>query len=248
METATQNVYFKFLQEKEASALIAQGMREKNPKLRFFGTYSSYVHQAVDYIIEKYYTGGEIAITYMIDACTKVAEVYDAFSFFHHLRVTNSKYYERTGTVFGTITEEIYPDMNPNFKKDIIAVGELTEDYEDGDSDPYPTAGGYRQWKALKGTRVVYIMNTNLSVHACFLSNCMVDHYNNNFAGVSTGGGTTNYKIGERTALRGLTLGREFLDKGWKKSKLSADVKIIDADKALQLCAENHPDFIGLIR
>ena len=248
--TEVKPVNFKFLQAPEASRLIAQGMREKNEKLRFFGSFSSHVFQAVDYIIEKYYQSGEIAVGYMVSACTTVAKVVDAYQFFYHLIRTNQRFYEQRNIIFAPVPDGVYPNMKPDFEDDVIALGELTDDYEDSDPDPYQTAGGYRNWKALKGTSVVYKLSKDLSVYAVFLSNCMVDHYNNNFGGLSTGGGTTNYKIGERTELRGIRLGREFLDKGYTKTNANfkADIIIIDAEKAFRLCAKFQPDFADIIR
>lgn len=236
----TKTVSFNFLQEKEACELIADGIKSKEEKLRFFGDYIGHIMDAVSFIVEKFYQGGKIEIKYMVDACAKAAKIYDMFSFFEHLIRTNKDHYERGGVYFMSAGD--------SDSKTLFAIGELLEDYDDSDKDPYETAGGYRGWKALKGTKVEYHLNPDLSVSATFESNCLVDHYNNNFFGNSTGGGTTNYKIGERTGKRTALLGREFLDSGWKKAIIKAKVVAIDADKALKLCGEYHPEFIGTIR
>lgn len=238
METKTVN--FRFLQEKEACELIADGIKNKNEKLQFFGDYSGHILDAVSFIIQTFYQGGEINVKYMVDACAAAARIRDMFAFFTHLIRTNLDWYERQGIVFGPMADDVKPG--------VFAIGELLEDYDDSDPDPYQTAGGYRSWKALKGTRVEYSLNRDLSVSACFESNCLVDHYNNNICGVSTGGGTTNYKPGERVAKRSAQLGREFLDSGWKKTEFKAKVLAIDAEKALKMCGEYHPEFIGAIR
>ena len=99
-----------------------------------------------------------------------------------------------------------YPkDSNDNQLDHYIGKGVLLEDYCDSDNDPYETAGGFRNWKALKGIEVKYYLNSDLTINVRFDSNCLIDHYNNNIAGLSTGGGTTRYKIGDRVERRSAT-------------------------------------------
>ena len=114
----------------------------------------------------------------------------------------------------------------------IIGYVELTEDFKDEDNDPYETAGGYRIWKALKGTIASIHLNKDLSATLKFDSNCMVDHYNNNYAGVSTGGGTTEYQIGERVAKRCIQVDTKGLfSKNWTKMPIKT--------KAISVCKNN---------
>lgn len=118
--------------------------------------------------------------------------------------------------------------VNDN-SKHIFAEGILNEDYYDDDKDPYVTAGGYRKWKATKGERCYYSLNRDLSIDISFNSNCMIDHYNNNIGGVSTGGGTTTYDEGDRVERRFVTgIGREFTYKNWKKCPIDATVTKLD--------------------
>ena len=83
----------------------------------------------------------------------------------------------------------------------VFAVGRLTEDTNTSDDDPYETAGGYRGYLSKKGTSVYFKMGLN-GVYLSFEGSCTIDHYNNNFYGKSTGGGTTEYKYGERVETR----------------------------------------------
>ena len=97
-----------------------------------------------------------------------------------------------------TIFEEIECTCEDDY---VFAVGRLTEDTKTSDNDPYQTAGGYRGYLSKKGTPVYFKMDLN-GVTLSFEGSCMVDHYNNNIGGVSTGGGTTEYKYGERVETR----------------------------------------------
>jgi hypothetical protein len=152
--------------------------------------------------------------------------------FFFNLEERNKGWYEDMGVKFVNCTSD---------EATLIAIGKLDEDFCDTDPDCYETAGGYRAWKALAGTSVKYYLNKDLTVTAKFESNCEVDHYNNNFFGVSTGGGTKNYKIGDRVEIRSVNLGREFLDKNWKNTEFKATVKKIDTGKVNGLINEFHP-------
>jgi hypothetical protein len=88
---------------------------------------------------------------------------------------------------------------------------------------------------------VEYHLQSDLSIRLVFDSNCEIDHYNNNFFGKSTGGGTTNYEIGERVEKRSVTLGREAFDKSWKSAPIKASVRKIDPDKIKGLIEKFQP-------
>ncbi len=212
-------------------SVIAEGIRENEESLQFFGSYEGHVFEAMDYIIDKYHeiNSGRITTSMMFKAIEKVAKIYEMAKLFERLEVRQDGSFKNI-----TCTSE---------EKTLFAVGVLDEDYKDGDPDPYETAGGYRSWIAKAGTPVFYYMNADLSVRAVFDSNCVIDHYNNNFFGVSTGNGTTNYQIGERIEKRSVRLERVFIDPTWTKTDFKATVKKIDIKKAQNLCAEFVPEF-----
>lgn len=212
-------------------ALIADGIKSGDDELRWFSTAKSAIFNAIDYIVQNFHTtnSGRVTIGMLYDALEKVAKIYEMMQFFSHLRPKNFMKEEQLGSVDSEGT--------------LIAIGVLNEDYKDGDSDPYQTAGGYRAWIAKKGTEVRYYLNNDLSIRLEFDSNCIVDHYNNNFAGVSTGGGTTRYELGERVEKRSVNLGREAFDKTWKKAPIDATANTIDLFRLKELATKLVPEF-----
>lgn len=87
--------------------------------------------------------------------------------------------------------------------KDIFAVALGTEAIVTSDNDCYETAGGYRGYKSAENP-IVYLKYAHNGIYLVFDSSLMVDHYNNNFFGVSTGNGTTKYKEGENVITRSI--------------------------------------------
>ena len=90
---------------------------------------------------------------------------------------------------------------DPSGTKVLIAKGVLKKDVEWVDSDPYQTAGGYVKGVARKGEEVDIFLSydyTGFKVTALGEVNVLKDHYNNNFFGNSTGGGTKEFQEGER--------------------------------------------------
>jgi len=216
---------------KNLRTIIAEGIQSGDDELRFFGSYEGHIFDAMDYIIQNFHEtdSGRITTGMLYKAIEEVAHTYDMARFISHLSPNN----------FG----ERAVDAKAESEENLIAIGVLNADYKDGDADPYETAGGYRSWIATKGTVVKYYLNADLSIRLVFDSNCVVDHYNNNFFGVSTGNGTTKYELGERVEKRSVTLGREAFDKGWKKAKIDATALKIDYAKAKRLSAEFVPEF-----
>jgi len=216
---------------KDVLPIIADGMQKGDDKLRWFGTHEGDIFDAMDYIVMCFHDriNGRINLGYLFNTLKDIAKIFEMATFFKNLAPKN----------FG----DGAVDARAESEEHLIGVGVLNADYADGDADPYETAGGYRSWIAPKGTVVKYYLNANLSIRAEFDSNCVTDHYNNNFFGVSTGGGTTEYKLGERVEKRSVTLGREAFDKGWKAAKIDAKAVKIDYAKAKALCAEFVPEF-----
>ncbi len=216
---------------KELRAVVAEGVQSGDKQMRFFGSHESAVFEAMDYIVQRFHKtdSGRITLGMLFEAVQEVAKTYDMANFFKHLAPNN----------FG----EKAVDAKAESEEHLIGIGVLNADYEDGDPDPYETAGGYRSWIATKGTVVKYYMTPNLNIRLVFDSNCVVDHYNNNIGGLSTGGGTTKYELGERVEKRSVTLGREAFDKGWKTAEIDATAKKIDYAKCKRLAAEIVPEF-----
>lgn len=205
----------------------------ENEELTYMSARDNDVLDMMDFILMKHYhndgKSGRIHTQYLFNALMEIAKSYDMVKFFKCLNPTNKWSNWEDFTI-----EE----------KDVIGVGVLDEDYNDGDPDPYETAGGYRSWTALKGTEVKYYLNNDLSVTAKFKSNCVVDHYNNNICGNSTGGGTTTYSIGERVQIRCFSnMGREFLDKSWKTINFKSSVTHLDIIKIRKQIVEKIPEF-----
>lgn len=89
--------------------------------------------------------------------------------------------------------------------KEIVIRGYLKNDVTYLDSDPYETAGGCIKGISKQGTPC----HLTLTYDYCgFMFRCyapvsiIMDHYNNNFAGISTGNGTRNYGEGERVEIK----------------------------------------------
>jgi len=224
----------------EITAYIADAIKNKDEAFRHFGTFSGKIWSALNHFVQTQFNkcSGQIHLEYLYQAIEKVAKVWDMVEFFHHLGTTNKSHYENNGLKFINCTSE---------SQTLIAIGVLNEDYVDGDNDCYQTAGGYRSYKALAGTIVEYHLNKDLSITLKFDSNCVTDHYNNNFCGVSTGNGTKNYKVGERVEKRNVTLGREAIDKSWKKASVNASVKKIDYNKITNLIEQYQPELFSAI-
>lgn len=213
--------------------IIAEGIQSGDDQLQFFGAHESEVFSAMDYVIQKFHEtdSGRLTTSMLFSALKEVAKTYDMAKYFKHNLANGMRGFTQA---------------DADSEENLIAVGVLDADFSDGDNDPYETAGGYRSWIAPAGTVVKYYLNTDLSISLVFDSNCVVDHYNNNFGGVSTGNGTTNYKLGDRVEKRSVTLGREAFYKEWKKAKIDATAVKIDLAKAKRLCAEFVPEFAFL--
>jgi hypothetical protein len=226
----------------ELIGYISQAMKHKNADFRFFG--KTDVWPAVNNIIRNCYDKskdqGVIHVNYLYTAVEEVAELVDRIKFWKSLADPkgNKGCFERQGVQF---------IESGNADERFIAVGSLEEDYKDGDSDCYETAGGYRSYVATQGSTVEVRLNTDLTVRCSFDSHCVVDHYNNNFFGVSTGNGTTEYELGQRVEKRGVTMGREFIDKTWSKRKANVDIKLVDAERVLSLIRLWYPELASVI-
>lgn len=216
---------------KDVVGYIAEAIKSKDCAFEFFGSYDGEVWNAVNHIVQTQYNSskGQIHIEYLFKAVKEVANIWDMVRYLKG----NFESLEKNGAKLVNCTSP---------SETLIAVGVLQEDYNDSDPDPYLTAGGYRVWKALAGTIVEYHLQPDLSIRLQFDSNCEIDHYNNNFHGVSTGGGTTKYAIGERVEKRSVTLGREAFDKTWKNAPIKAFVKKIDPDKIKGLIEKYQPE------
>lgn len=225
---------------------IAEAIARRDKCVQFFGSFESHVWEVVDRIImSEYKGGGSINVRKLYESVEEVAKIWEQVKYLSNIGddepsmgggLTTKKQYERKGLEFIKCQSEV---------ETLIGVGRLLEDYKDGDSDCYETAGGYRGWRALKGTRVEYHLNKDLTIRLEFESNCEVDHYNNNFFGKSTGNGTTEYKVGERVEKRSVTLGREAIDRTWKNVEIKAEIKKIDYDKMMALMEEYQPELVN---
>ena len=216
---------------------IAEAIKNKNEDFRFFGGYDGHVWNAVNNIVRNCYNSseddGRIHINYLFEAVKKVGDIFDRLKFIKGLTTTNNE-----GISF--IDSSFYWSEQ-------VASAVLQSDYEDGDSDCYQTAGGYRHFKALEGTDVVITLNHDLTFRCSFDSNCVTDHYNNNFGGVSTGGGTTKYNLGERVEKRGVTMGRELISKNWMQRKADIKVQEINVRRLIELVYEYQPELAEAI-
>jgi hypothetical protein len=215
---------------KEIMPVLMQGVKEGDNSMMFFDNHDSHIFHAMDYVVMNYHetNSGRITLNMLFDAIKDCAKTYEMAKYcFRNLDKKDNRYTHINCT---------------SDAKGVFAYGILDTDYEHGDNDPYQTAGGYRSWIAKANTPVKYRLNTDLSVTAVFDSNCLVDHYNNNFCGVPTGGGTTKYKLGERVEPRSFTMWKEWNYYEWSKPKFKATVKEIDTDKLKSLCIEYQPD------
>jgi len=222
--------FFFYPKAKNLLSIIAKGIQDGVEKLRWFGSFESHVFEAMDWLVMERakQIDGEIHLQYLYNAVKEVAKIYEMAEFIFRMKAEKLIHADATS------------------EERLVAVGVLDEDYKDADPDPYETAGGYRSWVATKGTIVRYYLNADLTFTAKFDSNCVVDHYNNNFFGVSTGNGTTKYELGERVETRSVTLGRVAFDKGWSKTEFKATPKKIDLPKLKRLASELVPEFAFL--
>lgn len=209
---------------------IAEAIKNKNDDFRFFGSYDGHVWDAVNNIVRNCYNSseddGRIHINYLFEAVKKVGEIFDRLKFIKGLTTKDISFTDADG----------------------VGSGVLESDYEDGDSDCYQTAGGYRHFKALEGTDVDITLNHDLTFRCSFDSSCVTDHYNNNLYGVSTGNGTTKYEIGERVEKRGVTMGRELISY-CKNTKRKADIKVqeINVRRLIELAHQYQPELAEAI-
>lgn len=75
------------------------------------------------------------------------------------------------------------------------------------DHDCYQTAGGYRSYESNSDTPIVSLEYHHNGIYISVESSLIIDHYNNNFFGVSTGGGHRTYKKGENNCIRKINTG-----------------------------------------
>jgi len=217
---------------KDFLSTLLEGRRQKHDKLRFFGSYSAHVFSALDYLVEILYVEGKKINTASIyKQLEKLADdlecVRNLWDFKDLSRVKNITCESEDST--------------------LVAVGVLTEDYHSSDDDCYQTAGGYRAYLAKKGTVVYYHLDQYLNVYAKVQSSLMIDHYNNNFFGVSTGNGTTNYEEGQNVVTRTLALNSSFPYKVAAKKetkKIEASIIKIDLTKIKGIVEVNQPEIL----
>lgn len=88
----------------------------------------------------------------------------------------------------------------------VFAVCKGVEVIHTSDNDCYQTAGGYRCYQSEENP-IVYLEAHQNGIYLRVDSCLMVDHYNNNFFGNSTGGGTTKYEFGEKPCVRYISTG-----------------------------------------
>lgn len=226
--------------EEDLIPYASEAIRNKNKDFQFFDTYN--VWPAVNNIIRNFYNksehDGEINIQYLHKVLLNIANLNDKIKFWKHALTTNLDTYKRQGVMF----------KESSFKEeDCIGYGFLSEDFESGDNDCYETAGGYRSYLAEKGTAVYFFITKDLKVLCRVESSLIVDHYNNNIAGVSTGGGTTKYEIGEKLATRGILLEPDKIfytmdSRENKDFKIRLDVSVICPEKVLSEIKKKQPE------
>jgi hypothetical protein len=88
----------------------------------------------------------------------------------------------------------------------VFAVCRGVEVFHTRDNDCYQTAGGYRSYQSEENP-IVYLEAHQNGIYLRVDSFLMVDHYNNNFFGNSTGGGTTKYEFGQMPCVRYISTG-----------------------------------------
>jgi len=209
---------------------IAEGIKRKDPSFKFFSKRESW--SVLNHIVQTQFNQsfGRIDLASVLKGIEEVGQTYEYLDFL--------KRAEFEGL-------EVLEEAEDN----IIGYVELTEDFVDGDKDPYETAGGYRSWKALKGSVGSIHLNKNLSAYIEFESNCMIDHYNNNFAGVSTGGGTTKYKIGERVEKRFLKVDTKGVFwENWTKMPIETKAISVCKNNLDRLLKEYQPELYEVVK
>lgn len=183
-------------------------------KLSFFSNFEGSIEKAIEYLIENHYKGGRIRLHVLESVLRKCAYLKD---------LVNTKF------------DKIKNVICESESNTLFAVGKLTEDRKDCNSDPYETAGGYINYLAPKGTIVEWHYE-NGSVYCEYQTSVLVEHYNNNIHGMSTGGGTTKYKIGENEESKvyqcnsaGYITHTEGADLKFKTKMIKVDIKKFQA-------------------
>ena len=223
---------------KDVIPYIAEAIKNKNYDFKSFRSYDGYVWIAVNNIVRNCYNSseddGRIHINHLFKAVKEVAEIFDRLKFIKSLTTTDKSWYEGKGISFA--------DGHG------VGSGVLQSDYEDGDSDCYQTAGGYRNFVAKEGTSVDITLNYDLTFRCSFDSNCTEDHYNNNFYGMSTGNGTTKYQLGERVERRVVTMGCDLISY-CKNTKRAVDIEVqdINASRLIELAYDYQPELAEAI-
>ena len=99
-------------------------------------------------------------------------------------------------------TKQLYQEVTCSHEdKDVFAVAVGSEVIHTSDNDCYETAGGYRTYESDEKP-IVYLAVTHYGIVLKVQSSLMVDHYNNNFFGNSTGNGTSKYEKGKNLCTR----------------------------------------------
>ena len=143
----------------------------------------------------------------------------------------------------GVCGKNPYRKGTSNNDNTVFAVGRLTENYDTSDADCYQTAGGYRCFTSYKNTPVYFSLESDNSITLSFDGDCTIDHYNNNFFGNSTGGGTTKYKEGERTEVRSIHTNVQDLGKVLEQYPMFK-LHSMDIEKGLRLATENKESML----
>lgn len=99
-------------------------------------------------------------------------------------------------------TSQLYQEVTCSHEdKDVFGVAVGSEVIHTSDNDCYETAGGYRTYESDEKP-IVYLAVSHYGIVLKVQSSLMVDHYNNNFFGNSTGNGTSKYEKGKNLCTR----------------------------------------------
>ena len=134
--------------------------------------------------IEKYYNAGDGEIV----PIHKHQSACDAASTFSYMN-------------YNFVGSSLNKPVESDEKHNVVIRGILKNDVQYADNDPYETAGGYIGGVATKGTPCTVVLGYDYTGFGFVVFadvNILQDNYNNNFFGVSTGGGNKSYEMGKR--------------------------------------------------
>lgn len=175
---------------------------------------------------------GDFNLKSMIEITQMILDTIRLADFFKHPSYYGIGEFDKDKLGYCGIKQTFKPCVCSHEDLNIFAIAVGSEIIHTSDNDCYQTAGGYRSYES-DDSPLVHLRADENGIQLVFESSLMIDHYNNNFAGVSTGNGTTKYKKGENIVSR--TINTYMYDVSEVLTKYNLTLKKMDTNRGISI-------------